>query len=57
MLVTKDTAGFLCILASHAVDISARRERKAGRQGDRQWGEGVGGREGEGTKQREMGRD
>lgn len=32
MLVSTDTAGFRGILASHAADISARREREAGRQ-------------------------
>ena len=32
VLVSKDTAGFRVILASHEADISARRERKAGRQ-------------------------
>lgn len=32
MLVSTDTAGFWGILASHAADISASKEREAGRQ-------------------------
>ena len=53
-LVSKDTAGFLLILAIHAIDISARRERKAG-SGEEERREG--GREKGGNREREIERE
>lgn len=54
VLVSKDTAGFLFILAIQAIDISARRERKAGRGEEERWEEG---REKGGNREREMERE